>query len=85
MKKTIQLSSQNHLVCSTQFKAGQQGVLSRPAHVQAGDDVQNFYYELLAQMSKDVPVTKHIELNLQSNSEVWRIKSLNTLTNPVIL
>ena len=42
MKKTIQLSSQNHLVFSTQLKAGQQGVLSRTAHVQAGDDVKDF-------------------------------------------
>ena len=42
MKKTIQLSSQNHFVFSNQLKAGLQGVLSRTAHVQAGDDVENF-------------------------------------------
>jgi hypothetical protein len=42
MKKTIQLSSQNHFVFSTQLKAGLQGILSRTAHVQARDDVNDF-------------------------------------------
>jgi hypothetical protein len=35
-------ANQNHLIFPSQFPASQQSILSRPAHVQAGDDVEDF-------------------------------------------
>ena len=53
-------ASQNHLVFSAQFKAGQQGILSRTAHVQAGDDVKDFRHFSLNPLrsAKDVDVVQ---------------------------
>ena len=76
---------QHYLVFPSQFVAGQQSILCRTPHIQAGDDVQNLGHGLLAQMSRDGPVTQRLQLNLQSNSELQKIGPLNTLTNPAML
>jgi hypothetical protein len=39
--------NQHHLIFIAELFTGQQRVLCRPAHIQAGDDVQDFFHTLM--------------------------------------